>query len=77
MAIGVHSCHAGRMTDTNRKMITRAAAARRAGVSVRTVDRWLASGGLIKYVDGRGRITVDEDEVDRLLTPRPADAAVR
>jgi predicted site-specific integrase-resolvase len=65
------------MTDTNRKMITRAAAARRAGVSVRTVDRWLASGGLIKYVDGRGRITVDEDEVDRLLTPRPADAAVR
>lgn len=65
------------MTETQKQMITRAAAARRAGVSVRTVDRWLSSGALIKYADGRGRVLVDQDEVDRFLAPQPVTADVR
>lgn len=65
------------MTEPNLKMITRTTAARRAGVSLRTIDRWLSSGGLVKYTDGRKRVLVDQDEVDRMLAPRPADTAVR
>jgi len=58
-------------------LISRDSAAALAGVSVRTVDRWLARGLLTKYVDGRGFVSVDADELTRLLSPQPVTAAVR
>lgn len=65
------------MTDQTRNLITRGRAAALAGVSVRTIDRWLADGRLTKYVDGRGAVSVDADELTRLITPQPMTAAVR
>lgn len=46
-------------------------AARRAGVSVPTIRRWIREGKLRKYQDGRRRVWVDGNAVDRLSTPQP------
>lgn len=65
------------MTDQTKNLITRNRAATRVGVSVRTIDRWLADGRLTKYVDGRGFVSVDADELIRLTAPQPVTVAVR
>jgi excisionase family DNA binding protein len=65
------------MTSEQMDLITRKDAAALVGVSKRTLDRWLADGRLAKYVDGRGFVWVDADELRRLTTPRPVTAAVR
>jgi excisionase family DNA binding protein len=52
-------------------MITRRQAADRAGVNVRTVDLWCRNGKLTGHKDGRGRVWVKEEELNRLLTPQP------
>lgn len=40
-----------------------AGAARLAGVAQGTVRRWITEGRLTKYVDGRGRVWVDRNQV--------------
>lgn len=51
--------------------ITRIQAADRAGVNVRTVDLWFRSGKLTRHRDGRGRIWVEVEELERMLRPLP------
>jgi excisionase family DNA binding protein len=46
-------------------------AAARAGVSTKTVRRWLASGQLVGYRMGPRLLRVDPDEFDRILTVIP------
>lgn len=65
------------MTDTPRNLITRAEACDRAGVSMRTMDRWLFTGRLTKYTDARGQVRVDADELESRIAYQPAGAAVR
>lgn len=49
--------------------LTRTEAAARAGRDVRTVDRWLASGALTRYRQGRS-VRVDQAELDQRTTPQ-------
>lgn len=65
------------MTDTPKNLITRERARLRAGVGLRTIDRWLHDGRLVKYTDAFGRVRVDADELDRLIGYQPASPAVR
>ena len=65
------------MTDTPKNLITRAEACKRAGVSMRTMDRWLHDSRLTKYTDAFRRVRVDADELDRLTGYQPVGAAVR
>lgn len=58
------------MNATETEWITRAEAARRAGVHLRTVAGWLAKGKLTRYVDGVGRVRIDADELRTLIEPR-------
>ena len=52
--------------------ITKREAARRAEVSERTVNRWIAEGRLIAYTrPGHKRIYVDADDLRTLLEFRP------
>jgi predicted site-specific integrase-resolvase len=55
-------------------LITRRGAADRAGVDVRTVDYWRRTGKLTEHRDGRGRVWVEVEELDRLLKPVPVSA---
>lgn len=65
------------MTHTPTSLITRIEAAHRAGVSPRTIDRWIRQERLIKYVDAQGHVSVDEFALLRLITPVPVRAAVQ
>jgi len=56
-------------------LITRQEAARRVGVTVRTVDYWRRTEKITTYKDGRGRVMVDADEIDDVMEPRPAGPA--
>lgn len=56
----------------DRELIRPAGAARRAGVSLSTVHRWIRDGKLGKYKDARGRVWVDGRAVDALSAPVPA-----
>lgn len=50
--------------------LTRADAAARVGVSVRTIARMLAEGRLTRYYAGRGRnVRIDAAELDRTMSP--------
>ena len=50
--------------------LTRADAAGRVGVSVRTIARMLAEGRLTRYYRGRGRhVRIDAAELDRVMRP--------
>lgn len=59
------------MTNTQKNLITKRAAATRAGVSMNTIDYWFRTGKLIKYANGTGRIFVDADALEKLITPVP------
>ena len=59
------------VTDLNEHFIRPGGAAVRAGVSVSTVQRWMRTGRLRRYKDGRGRVWVDRREVDALNAPTP------
>lgn len=61
---------------TENILITKRAAAERAGVIVRTVDNWLAVGKLTKHVNGLGQVRISAEELDRLLKFQPVSAAV-
>ncbi len=52
-------------------------AAERAGVTTRTIRRWIASGELTGYRMGKRMIRLDAGELDNRLTPIPTagDAA--
>lgn len=65
------------MDENTRELISRDEAARRAGVSVRTVGRWVFQGRLTKYTDGLGHVRIDAAELRELTTPQPARTAVR
>lgn len=58
-------------------LLSRRQAHEKTGVPMRTLDHWLANGRLTKYVDGRRRVGIDPDELDRVLTPKAPEAAVR
>ena len=66
-------CAISAMTKT---MYSRREAANHADVSVRTVARWLADGLLSKHTDRRGRVYVDPQELEELITPQPAETRV-
>lgn len=59
------------MTNTTKRdnLITRKIARERLGCTMQTVDNYLSSGKLTRYKDGLGRVWIDPDEVERLLTP--------
>jgi excisionase family DNA binding protein len=61
------------MTGT---LITRKQAAQRAGVHVRTVDYWRRTGKLRTHRDGLGRVSLDSQELEELITPQPAETRV-
>ncbi len=46
-------------------------AAERAGVTTRTIRRWIAQGELNGYRMGKRMIRLDADELDNRLTPIP------
>jgi len=50
-------------------------AAARAGVSTKTLRRWIASGQLAGYRMGPRLLRVDPDDVDRMLTLIPSARA--
>jgi predicted site-specific integrase-resolvase len=50
--------------------IRRHGAARRAGVTVRTIDNWRKEGKITTYLDETGRVWINADEIDKLTTPR-------
>jgi excisionase family DNA binding protein len=53
------------MTTAQKTWLTRAEAAERAGISLRTVDRMLADGTLTgRRVRGRYRVKIDRTELD-------------
>lgn len=58
------------MQTTKDRWLTRAEAARRAGISERTLDRWLNNGTLTRHRRGRA-VKVRADELDRVLEPVP------
>lgn len=46
-------------------------AAERAGVTTRTIRRWIAQGKLTGYRAGNRMIRLDAKELDRMMTPIP------
>lgn len=57
--------------------LTRDQVCERAGISPRTLDRWLGKGILTRYTDGAGRVSVSAAELADVLTPRPVPGAAR
>lgn len=68
MSISVKDCYDPTMDETK---ITRIEAAARARVNVRTLDYWRRTGRLKSHTDGRGKVWVEVEELDRFLTPVP------
>jgi hypothetical protein len=58
------------MTNTPMNLISRQAAADRAGVKIRTVDYWRRIGKISTYRDGLNHVRVDPEEIDDLLTAK-------
>lgn len=58
--------------------LTRQEAAERAGVGIRTIDKWVRTGKLQKYraVGGRTYIFVSQAELDRLTALAPLTTAL-
>lgn len=50
-------------------MITRRQAADLLGKHIRSVDYYMNTGKLTKYRDGFGRVWIDRDELEALITP--------
>lgn len=57
------------MDANSGKWIRREGAARRAGVTLRTIDNWRREGKIKTYRDEIGRVWISGDEIDRLITP--------
>jgi excisionase family DNA binding protein len=57
-----------------RRLATLDEAATYAGISRRTVHRWINAGHVVEYRVGPRSVRVDLDDLDRLLTPRPVVA---
>lgn len=60
--------------QTEQTWLTRAEAAVRAGVDVRTIDRWIQAGHLTRYRAGAGKklgfaVQIRASELDALLQP--------
>jgi excisionase family DNA binding protein len=51
------------MTTAQKTWLTRAEAAERAGISLRTVDRWLSNGTLTRYTNRNRRVRINADEL--------------
>ncbi len=51
-------------------------AAERAGVTTRTIRRWIAQGELTAYRAGKRMIRLDADELDNMLKPIPSAATL-
>lgn len=62
------------MTTTKTRWLTRQETAQRAGVTLRTVDRWLAQGLLTRHVSAARSVHIDAVELDALLAPVPDPA---
>lgn len=60
---------AHRISNLQKSLISRAQAARMAGVSQRTLDGWLASGKLPAFKLG-GRVLIDPADVRAMLRPK-------
>lgn len=54
----------------HRPWLTRAEAASRARVDVRTIDRWLRDNKIRKYHTVTGRVRISTRELDRLMQPQ-------
>jgi hypothetical protein len=52
-----------------KKMITRQQAADRLGRHIRSIDYYMNTGKLTKYRDGFGRVWIDPEELEQLITP--------
>jgi len=52
------------MTTAQKTWLTRAEAAERAGISLRTVDRMLADGTLTRYRNRSRRVRINADELE-------------
>lgn len=52
-------------------MMTRKEAAAYAGVTLRTVARWLAEGLLTRHASGTGGVLVSRGELESFLSPKP------
>lgn len=62
--------------QTEQTWLTRTEAAARAGVDVRTVDRWLETKRLTRYRAGpRGAVRIRASELDTLLEPMEEQTA--
>ncbi len=58
------------MQTQTRKWLTRREAAREAGVSVRTIARWLADGTLTRHGIRKGKgVRIDASELARITEP--------
>jgi hypothetical protein len=62
------------MTDTKTRWVTRQEAAKIADVSVSSIDKYMKSGKLTKHKDRRGRVKLDQQEVEALTVPLPQPA---
>ena len=60
-------------TKVRREFESLASAAERTGLSIRTLRRRIASGGLAAYRSGARVIRVDPDDVDRMMVRMPTD----
>lgn len=57
--------------------LTRIEAAERSGLSIRTIDRYLADGTLPFHKLGKAKVRIFPSDIDALLTPAPALATER
>jgi len=59
-------------TGTPDVLISRRDAADRLGCHIRSIDYYLNTRKLTRYKDGRGRVGIDPEELDRLTSFTPA-----
>lgn len=65
------------MTERIPNLITKAEAAARLDVNIRTIDRYLASNTLTALKYHNGRVRIDAKQVAALLTPAVSPATPR
>lgn len=57
--------------------MSRAEAADHAGVSLRTLCRWLAKGLLTRHLTGEGNVLVSRKELENFLSPKACTRPVQ
>jgi predicted site-specific integrase-resolvase len=55
------------MENTEKTLVTRAEAADRFMITVRTIDRWATSGLINKYRNSLGYVRVSVEEISRVV----------